>query len=77
MKRTLLQTAASLLLIGATAQLAVADDKKIFLGGYGGSFGFADRDAGLSVGYVMNRMGANLAGDPRTLSLIEAVYASL
>jgi len=45
--------------------------------GYGGSFGLADRDARLSIGYVMNRMGANLAGDPRTVSLIEAVYASL
>ncbi|MGH0031040.1 MAG: serine hydrolase domain-containing protein [Myxococcota bacterium] len=45
--------------------------------GYGGSFGFADRDARLAVGYVMNRMGANLAGDPRSLSLTRAVYASL
>jgi CubicO group peptidase (beta-lactamase class C family) len=45
--------------------------------GYGGSFGFADRDARLAVGYAMNRMGANLAGDPRTISLIDAVYASL
>lgn len=44
--------------------------------GYGGSFGFADRDARLSVGYAMNRMGPNLAGDPRTVSLIESVYAS-
>jgi hypothetical protein len=29
------------------------------------------------MGYAMNRMGANLVGDPRTLSLIGAVYGSL
>jgi CubicO group peptidase (beta-lactamase class C family) len=45
--------------------------------GYGGSFGFADRTRRLSMGYAMNRMGANLVGDPRTLSLIAAVYGSL
>ena len=45
--------------------------------GYGGSFGFADRGERLAVGYAMNRMGANLAGDARAAKLVEAVYASL
>jgi CubicO group peptidase (beta-lactamase class C family) len=45
--------------------------------GYGGSFGFADPDARVSVGYAMNRMAATLAGEPRGTALLEAVYASL
>jgi CubicO group peptidase (beta-lactamase class C family) len=45
--------------------------------GYGGSFGFADRAERVAVGYAMNRMGANLAGDVRAKHLIDAVYASL
>jgi CubicO group peptidase (beta-lactamase class C family) len=45
--------------------------------GAGGSLGFADPDAEVGFGYVMNKMQSNLAGDPRTLTLIEAVRASL
>src|SRR4051812_28375175 len=45
--------------------------------GAGGSVGFADPDAGLAFGYVMNKMQQNLAGDPRTLTLIEASYKAL
>lgn len=45
--------------------------------GYGGSFGFADPDARLGMGYAMNRMGNAVAGDLRTLDLIRAVYASV
>jgi CubicO group peptidase (beta-lactamase class C family) len=45
--------------------------------GAGGSLGFADPDANIGFGYVMNKMQQNLAGDPRTLGLIQAVYASL
>jgi len=45
--------------------------------GYGGSFGFADPDARLSVGYAMNRMTATLTGEPRGANLVAAVYASL
>ena len=45
--------------------------------GAGGSVGFADPEAGVAFGYVMNKMQANLAGDPRTVGLIEAVYKSL
>jgi CubicO group peptidase (beta-lactamase class C family) len=45
--------------------------------GAGGSLGFADPEAGLGFGYVMNQMQLGATGDPRSLSLVEAVYASL
>lgn len=45
--------------------------------GAGGSLGFADPDAGIGFGYVMNKMSTNLSGDPRTAGLIDAVKASL
>lgn len=45
--------------------------------GLGGSTGFADPEAGLAFGYVMNKGLANLAGDPRTRRLIEATYAAI
>ena len=44
--------------------------------GAGGSLGFADPDSGIAFGYVMNKMQQNLAGDPRTLTLIEAATTS-
>jgi CubicO group peptidase (beta-lactamase class C family) len=45
--------------------------------GWGGSFGCADPDRRLGIGYAMNQMYANLQGDPRTLGLLDAVYASV
>lgn len=45
--------------------------------GAGGSVGFADPDAELGFGYVMNKMFLGLTGDPRTKSLIDATYACL
>ncbi|MFI5319727.1 MAG: serine hydrolase domain-containing protein [Myxococcota bacterium] len=45
--------------------------------GWGGSFGAADPDAMLGIGYAMNQMYPNLMGDPRSLTLIAATYASL
>ncbi len=45
--------------------------------GWGGAFGAADPDAKLGLGYAMNQMYPNLMGDPRSLTLIEATYASL
>jgi CubicO group peptidase (beta-lactamase class C family) len=45
--------------------------------GAGGSVGWADPDAELGMGYVMNRMDIGLAGDLRSTNLFEAVYASL
>jgi CubicO group peptidase (beta-lactamase class C family) len=45
--------------------------------GYGGSFGMADPEGGVAIGWVMNHMDSNLMGDPRTMALIAAVYESL
>lgn len=42
--------------------------------GWGGAFGFADPVRGLGVACAMNRMGTDLAGDPRNAALIAAVY---
>jgi CubicO group peptidase (beta-lactamase class C family) len=44
--------------------------------GAGGSFGFADPEAQIGYGYVLNRMGMYLV-DPRDLALREALYRSL
>ncbi|QYA93156.1 beta-lactamase family protein [Streptomyces anulatus] len=44
--------------------------------GAGGSCGLADPDAGIALGYVMNRMGSRLADDPRKTALVNAVYAA-
>jgi CubicO group peptidase (beta-lactamase class C family) len=45
--------------------------------GAGGSVGWADPDADLAIGYVMNRMDIGLAGDMRSFDLINACYASI
>lgn len=45
--------------------------------GAGGSLGFADPEAGVAFGYVMNQMNLGLGGDERAVALIEAVRASL
>jgi len=44
--------------------------------GYGGSLGFADPDAGIAFGYLMNRPGERWK-TPRTQRLIDALYACL
>jgi CubicO group peptidase (beta-lactamase class C family) len=45
--------------------------------GMGGSMGWADPDAELSFGYVMNRLDLGMAGDTRSSRLIDACYAAL
>jgi len=45
--------------------------------GAGGSLGFADPEAEVGFGYVMNQMATGIAGDPRTVALIRAVRACL
>jgi CubicO group peptidase (beta-lactamase class C family) len=45
--------------------------------GAGGSAGWADPDAQLAFGYVMNRMGLGLAGDQRSYALVNACYDAL
>ena len=46
-------------------------------GGAGGSYGFADPENGLAVGYVMNKMAEGVVVDPRSSGIISATYAAL
>jgi CubicO group peptidase (beta-lactamase class C family) len=45
--------------------------------GAGGSLGFADPDAKVGFGYVMNQMGTDPLLDPRARRLFDALYAAL
>lgn len=45
--------------------------------GWGGSIGFADPDAGMSFGYVMNRLGAGVGLNDRGQSLVDAAYRAV
>ena len=45
--------------------------------GTGGSLGFADPTMGIGYGYVTNKMGTALTGDPRDLALRKAVYSGI
>ncbi|HVP28074.1 MAG TPA: serine hydrolase domain-containing protein [Myxococcota bacterium] len=45
--------------------------------GAGGSLGFADPEAKLGFGYVMNHMGPHILIDPRAARLVDATYAAL
>jgi CubicO group peptidase (beta-lactamase class C family) len=46
-------------------------------GGWGGSFALADRDARVSLAYVMNRMSPGTTGDRRLGRLLRSFYAGL
>jgi CubicO group peptidase (beta-lactamase class C family) len=45
--------------------------------GAGGSLGFADPEAGLGFGYVMNQMRLGIEPDPRAAALVAALYRCL
>lgn len=45
--------------------------------GLGGSLGFADGEAGISFGYVMNKHGDGVGLNARGQSLVDAVYGSI
>jgi CubicO group peptidase (beta-lactamase class C family) len=51
--------------------------KAIGHGGAGGSLGFTDPENAIGFGYVMNRMMQGLSGDPRTRTLITALYDAI
>lgn len=42
--------------------------------GWGGSFGCADPDAGIAIGYACNHMGPDLVGDPRATQLCRTIF---
>jgi CubicO group peptidase (beta-lactamase class C family) len=45
--------------------------------GWGGSFGCADPDANIGIGYTVNQMGVDLVGDPRSNGLCQAIFSCL
>jgi CubicO group peptidase (beta-lactamase class C family) len=45
--------------------------------GWGGSFGCANLETKIGIGYVCNQMGAQLVGDPRGAGLCHAVFGCL
>lgn len=44
--------------------------------GAGGSLGFADPQAQIGYGYIPNRIGATLTGDPRDVAIRKALYSA-
>jgi len=44
--------------------------------GWGGAYGCADIERGIGIGYVMNRMGTQLVGNPRGATLAAAIFAA-
>ncbi len=48
-----------------------------YWGGWGGSLVVNDVDAGMTMAYVMNRMGEGTVGDDRAHRILRAAYASL
>jgi CubicO group peptidase (beta-lactamase class C family) len=45
--------------------------------GSGGSVGFADKELGISFGYVMNQMRPAYGSDPRTAAIVQALLSCL
>jgi len=60
-----------------TDLVAIGGERSFGHFGYGGSFGWADPDAELAMGYTMNRLEIGLSGDDRSRRLIAACYAAL
>ncbi|MEU9239059.1 serine hydrolase domain-containing protein [Streptomyces sp. NPDC048385] len=48
-----------------------------FWGGWGGSMAIMDLDRRMTIGYVMNNMGADILGSQRAAAYISAVYRAL
>lgn len=57
--------------------LSFGGERSYGMPGSGGSMGFADPEAGIGYGYLTNRMGTALTGDPRDLALRDTVYSCL
>ncbi len=54
------------------------ENKKAFgHSGWGGSFGCADRENEIAIGYVCNQMGPDTVGDARTPRLIKAIFENI
>ena len=53
------------------------NERVCYWGGWGGSLVVNDVDQGMTMAYVMNRMGQGTVGDDRAHRILRAVYASL
>ncbi len=53
------------------------NNRVCYWGGWGGSLVVNDVDAGMTMAYVMNRMGEGTVGDDRAHTILRAVYTSL
>ncbi|HSV07952.1 MAG TPA: serine hydrolase domain-containing protein [Candidatus Binatus sp.] len=62
----------------SSPQLPLGPNPRTFgHGGWGGSLGIADLDAGVSWAYVMNKMSPGTTGDTRVAGMLAALYGSL
>jgi CubicO group peptidase (beta-lactamase class C family) len=55
----------------------IPDERIAFWGGWGGSMVVAHPDRGLTISYVMNRMGAGIIGSDRSETYLSAIYRAL
>ena len=56
----------------------IAPNQRVcYWGGWGGSLVVNDVDTGMTVAYVMNRMGEGTVGDDRAHTILRAAYAAL
>jgi CubicO group peptidase (beta-lactamase class C family) len=55
----------------------IPDGKICFWGGWGGSLIIIDLERQLTIGYMMNKMGAGIIGGDRGEAYVRAVYAAL
>jgi CubicO group peptidase (beta-lactamase class C family) len=53
------------------------DTRLCFWGGWGGSLILMDLDRRLTIGYMMNKMGAGIVGSARGAAYVQAIYAAL
>ncbi|CAG8014188.1 unnamed protein product [Penicillium olsonii] len=55
----------------------IPDGKVCFWGGWGGSITIVDLTRGVTISYVMNRMGTCVIGTDRTEAYVRAIYSAL
>jgi CubicO group peptidase (beta-lactamase class C family) len=63
--------------LNGTTQFFVPNPRSYGHSGWGGSFGCADPEQRLAIGYVCNQMGPDLVGDVRARELCAAIYRCL
>ncbi|MBP2335006.1 CubicO group peptidase (beta-lactamase class C family) [Saccharothrix coeruleofusca] len=55
----------------------IPEGRVAFWGGWGGSMAIMDLDRRVTIGYVMNNMGADILGSARAAAYVSAVYRAL